>query len=208
LRTFPKVQEPTRYALEWLILHASRDGEAAGAVWGEIDWRARTWTLPPDRHKAGKTATDARAHVVPLTPRAMAILEAAKQFSDSTDPKAFIFPGGAQSAKRRGMMSENTFNSLSQSISDTINGGPVTAHGFRSCFRTWAGEKTAHPREVCEAALAHTLETDVEAAYMRGEALEKRRALMNDWARFIEQPFVEIEDGSNVVTLASVRVPA
>lgn len=62
---------------------------------------------------------------------------------------------------------------------------PVTAHGFRSSFRDWASETTNHPRELAEMALAHTIENKVEAAYRRGDLLEKRRSLMDVWATFL-----------------------
>jgi integrase len=88
-----------------------------------------------------------------------------------------IFPGAKFGKPLSNMVMKSLFNRMGVEN--------VTTHGFRSSFRDWAGESTLHPREICEAALAHTIGNAVEQAYRRGDALEKRRSLMNDWAAYI-----------------------
>ena len=150
-------------ALEFTILTAARTGEVIGATWDEIDFAKKVWTIPAHRMKA------AREHRVPLSPRAIEILEALKPFGTS-----FLFPG-ERSGKLSGMAMAMLLRRL---------GTDVTAHGFRSAFRDWAAECTAYPNEVCEAALAHTIGNRVEAAYRRGDLFEKRARLMVDWADY------------------------
>lgn len=155
-------------ALEFTILTAARSGETRGATWAEIDKNAKVWTIPAERMKVGKE------HRVPLTDTALRLLDAMPRMEGSE----LIFFGA-----RDGPLSD-------MSLAQVMRRMDVDAvpHGFRSTFRDWAGERTNHPREVAEQALAHALENKVEAAYRRGDALEKRRALMSDWERFIEQP--------------------
>ena len=155
-------------ALEFAILTAARSGEARGATWNEIDKKAKVWTIPAERMKAGKE------HRVPLTPSAMKIIEAMPKVEDSE----FIF-----TAPRGGALSDMALTQVMRRMK--IDAVP---HGFRSTFRDWAGERTHHPREVAEQALAHTLQDKVEAAYRRGDALDKRRVLMGDWETFISKP--------------------
>lgn len=159
-------------ALEFLILTATRAGEVFGATWAEIDTTAKLWTIPASRMKAG------REHRVPLTDRALAIL--AEMASVRTSPKsdAFVFPGGRAGRP----LSNMAFRLLLDRMGET----GFVPHGFRSSFRDWCGECTPFPREVAEAALAHIVGNAVEQAYRRGDALEKRRELMNAWAGFIE----------------------
>ena len=168
-------------ALEFLILTAARAGEVFGATWGEIDLKAKVWTVPANRMKAGKE------HRVPLTGRALEILEGAARLRETNDAKAFVFPGG-----RRGRpLSNMAFKQLLVRMGET----GFVPHGFRSSFRDWCGECTPFPREVAEAALAHIIGNSVEQAYRRGDALEKRRELMDTWGQFIEPK------AANVVTL-------
>ncbi|MGH6821021.1 MAG: tyrosine-type recombinase/integrase, partial [Methylocella sp.] len=169
-------------ALEFLILTAARSGEVLGARWSEIDFEARTWAISPSRMKAGKE------HRVPLSGRALAILERLAEMKTG----AFIFPGQRPSHGLSGMALEMVLRRMK------IEG--VTVHGFRSAFRDWCGEATTFPREIAEAALAHTVGTAVEAAYRRGDALEKRRGLMEAWAQFLEAGL-----GSNVVPINKNR---
>lgn len=172
-------------ALEFLILMAARSGEVRGARWNEIDFARAVWTVPADRMKAG------REHRVPLAGRAIEILEVAKRLRREIDgPDALVFPGQTHG---------RPLSDMSLSAAMRRHGvGEFTPHGFRSAFRDFAGDATTHPREVAEAALAHTLQ-GVEAAYRRGDALEKRRALMNEWAAHIEpRP-------ANVITLTGTR---
>lgn len=154
-------------ALEFTILTAARTGEVIDARWPEIDLDGRVWIVPATRMKAG------REHRVPLTERVLEIL---------TDMAAmrtgeFVFPGS-----RRGRPLSN----MAMRMTARRAGIEYTVHGFRSAFRDWAGERTNFPREVAEAALAHVVGDATERAYRRGDALEKRRALMAAWAAFCE----------------------
>jgi integrase len=146
--------------LEWLILTAVRSGEATGAKWSEIDRTQALWTIPAERMKAG------REHRVPLSPRAMQILLEC----DCYDQSELVF----------GEISQRTLIRL---VTKLHKG--ATTHGFRSSFRDWAGDKTTFPREVAEAALAHVNGDKAEAAYRRGDALDKRREMMTAWAAFL-----------------------
>jgi integrase len=155
----------TKLGLEFLILTAARSGEVRNAHWTEIE--GSLWTIPAERMKAGV------AHRVPLPARCMEILEEAKEINQGS---GFIFEG-----TRFGKpLSENTFNKLMKEL-----GVEVHAHGFRTSFRTWTQEKTNFPREIAEAALAHSLKDKAEAAYARSDLLEKRAAMMESWAQFI-----------------------
>ena len=165
-----KAGETVRLAFEFLILTAVRSGEMRGARWEEIDLEARLWTIPGQRMKAGK------AHVVPLSARAVAILERMRELRRGED-QALVFEG----AKLGRPMSDMTLTMLLRRM-----GVNATAHGFRSSFRDWAAEATNFPREVAEAALAHAVESRVEAAYRRSDLLEKRRKLMEAWAGYCE----------------------
>jgi integrase len=137
-----------------------------GARWDEIDLDEKTWTVPASRMKAG------REHRVPLSPVAVAVLEQMKESREGV----FVFPGG----KRDKPLS----NMAMLAVLRRMDRGDLTAHGFRSTFRDWAAERTNFPREVAEAALAHTVADKVEAAYRRGDLFRKRRQLMEAWARF------------------------
>lgn len=149
-------------ALEFVILNAARSGEVLGATWNEMDLKARVWTIPAERMKAG------RDHRVPLTDRAMEILKAMSRLGTSE----FVFPGVKAGRPLSGMALEMVLRRMKVD---------ATVHGFRSAFRDWAGECTAFPREIAEAALAHLVGDEVERAYRRGDALEKRRSLMEAW---------------------------
>ena len=153
-------------ALEFLILTAGRAGEVLGATWDEIDIDARVWVIPASRMKAS------REHHVPLSPRALAILERMAGIRTGD----LVFAGH----RRRRPLSNSSLARLCPA--------PATAHGYRSAFRDWAGEETSFPREIAEQALAHATGGAVEQAYRRGDALEKRRGLMQAWAQFCE-PF-------------------
>ncbi|DAZ90894.1 TPA_asm: integrase [Cyanophage Cy-LDV1] len=127
--------------------------------WGEV--AGNLWTIPADRMKAG------RAHRVPLVPQALALLEQRPREAP---------PFG---------LSENTMLFLLQREPPRGLGRPFTVHGFRSAFRDWAAEQTGHPSEVIEMALAHSIRDKTEAAYRRGDLLDKRRALMQAWADYL-----------------------
>lgn len=155
--------------LEFTILCASRTGEVVGAQWGEIDRKAKVWTVPKDRMKAGKE------HRVPLGPRALEILGNVEKLRGKGD---WIFPG-----PRKGKPFSNM--AMLMLLKVRMDRADLTVHGFRSSFRDWAGERTAFPREVAEAALAHIVGDEVERAYRRGDALDKRRKLMLAWEEFV-----------------------
>jgi len=157
-------------ALAFTILTAARTGEAIGAKWDEIDLASKVWTIPEGRMKAGK------AHRVPLAPAAVAILEKAADRREND----YVFPGAHG---QRGLSNMSFLMLLRR-----MGRGDLTAHGFRSTFRDWAAERTSFPREVAEAALAHTLPDKVEAAYRRSDLFDKRRRLMEAWARFSTTP--------------------
>jgi integrase len=153
-------------ALEFLILTAARTGEIIGAKWDEIDFDNQLWIVPADRMKAG------REHRIPLSSRAFEIV---KQMQALKTNDA-IFPGRSKG----GFLSNAAMDKLLQ---QTL-GIDATVHGMRSTFRDWASERTAYPPEVCEMALAHTIRNQAEAAYRRGDLIEKRRNLMEDWLKF------------------------
>jgi integrase len=148
--------------LELQILTATRPGEAAGAQWAEFDLDGATWTLPAARMKAK------REHRIPLTPAAVKLLRALPRIN------ANVFPG----VKGRAITT-----AASMALLKELHPG-ITAHGFRSTFRDWAGETTSHPREVIEHAMAHQLKDKAEAAYQRGDLLLRRAKLMKDWATY------------------------
>ena len=158
-----------RLAFEFLILTATRTSETLLAEWPEIDAAAAIWTIPADRMKAG------REHRVPLSDRAQAIVAEIRQFGLDTP---FIFPG----TKLVKPMSNMVFLTMLKRMEV-----PVTAHGFRSSFRDWVAETTNYPNELAEMALAHTVKDRVEAAYRRGDMLDRRRDMMDEWSEFIEQ---------------------
>jgi integrase len=153
-------------ALEFLILMAARTGEVIGARWPEIDLAGRLWIVPAARMKAG------REHRVPLSGRA--ILERLAEARTGE----FVFPGQRRGKPLSSMALEMVLRRMK------LEG--VTVHGFRSAFRDWAGDRTSFAREVAEAALAHAAGNATEQAYRRGDALEKRRKLMDAWAAFCE----------------------
>jgi integrase len=151
-------------ALRFLILNASRSGEVLGAQWGEIT--GDIWTIPGARMKAGK------AHTVPLSKAALALITEVGRGK----PTDFIFPGGE--ADRQ--MSNMSLAMLLRRMKTD-----VTTHGFRSSFKDWAANETTFADELSEEALAHLIGSAVRRAYRRGEALERRRELMEAWAAFV-----------------------
>lgn len=158
-------------ALEFGILCASRSGEVRGARWSEIDVKKGFWTVPAERMKAGKP------HTVPLSKQALSLLSSIEP-TVGTD---LVFP----STKGK-PLSDMTLTAVMRRMQ--IDAVP---HGFRSTFRTWGGETTHYPSEMLETALAHALTNKVEAAYMHGTQIEKRRELMQDWANFIDSASVK-----------------
>ena len=170
-------------ALEFAILTACRSGEIFGAKWHEIDFKNKVWIIPKERMKAEKE------HRVPLSQQAINLLESIQPYTQSHD---FIFPAPRTGEMLSDMslttlirrLHEQKFKENSIGYIDPKQNRIITTHGFRSTFRDWSADKTDYPREVCEHVLAHKLPDEVEAAYLRGAYLEKRKSLMTDWAEF------------------------
>jgi integrase len=157
-------------ALEITILTAARTGEVINARWPEVDFSTRVWTVPAERMKAN------REHRVPLSGRAIAILQALPR--DGSD---WVFAGDRAGRP----LSDAAMLSVLKSLRPELD-----VHGLRSSFRDWAAETTGFPREIAEAALAHVVGDSTERAYRRTDALERRRKMMEAWARFCERPMV------------------
>lgn len=165
-------------ALGFTILTAARSGETRGMAWDEVDLENRVWTIPASRMKAGKE------HRVPLSAAAVAF------FGPRRDDNALIFESEAKPGRPISDMSMTA-------VLRRMGRNGITVHGFRSTFRDWAGETTGFPREVIEAALSHGIKDKAEAAYARSDLFDKRRDLMEAWARTAMQRDL----GSNVVSL-------
>ncbi len=173
-------------ALEFAILTAARTGEVIGATWAEIDLAAAVWTVPANRMKAGKE------HTVPLSPRALAILEGVQMLNTKGLAGAPLFPatdgeelsGMAMAMLIRRMHKTEQAKGRPGWIDRKQGGRLITSHGFRSTFRDWAGEQSAFPREVIEHAIAHRLPDKAEAAYSRATLLPRRVKLMQAWAEY------------------------
>ena len=156
----------TALAFEFLVLTACRSGEVRLATWDEVDFESATWTVPANRMKAK------RDHRVPLSARALQILEEARAFEDGS---GLVFP-----SPRARAISDNTVSKLLREL-----GIEAVPHGFRSSFRDWAAECSDAPREVCELALAHVNSDRVEAAYRRTDLFDRRRVLMEKWSEYL-----------------------
>ncbi len=163
-------------ALEFTVLTACRTNEVIGARWDEIDFDTGTWVIPAERMKSN------RPHRVPLSDRVLDILRALPPVSEHV-----FVSGGGRPISNMAML---------QMLRGMRPG--LTVHGFRSTFSDWARDRTAYARDVIEMALAHAIKDKSEAAYRRGDALDKRRRLMTDWARFTYSPAVT---SGRVVTL-------
>lgn len=169
-------------ALEFVALTAARSGEVRGATWDEIDLDRGLWVIPAARMKMK------REHRVPLPPAAVAMLKALPKLEGNP----LVFP-----AARGGMLSDMTLSATMRRIHesateaggkgylDRVNKRPAVPHGLRSTFRDWVAERTTYPGEMAEVALAHRISNAVEAAYRRGDMVEKRRAMMAAWAGFL-----------------------
>jgi len=162
-------------ALELLVLTASRSGEVREMEWEEVDLGAGVWTVPATRMKAG------REHRVPLAPPALALLRNLHELQTAS----YVFPGQGKGRKsnRGHPISVMAMTMLLR----RMDLGHFTPHGFRSSFRDWAGDRSSFPRELAEAALAHTVGDETERAYRRSDALERRRKLMAAWASFCDK---------------------
>ena len=162
-----RANERTKLAFDFLVLTAARSGEVRRAEWDEVDWSRRIWEIPAARMKAR------RPHRVPLSNRAMEVLQAAWELSD---PDGLVFPAGANNR----VASDMTFTALLRRLDI-----PAVPHGFRSSFRNWVEECTETPWAVAEAALAHNIGNATQAAYMTSDLFEQRRELMERWAEFV-----------------------
>ncbi|MEZ5755693.1 MAG: integrase arm-type DNA-binding domain-containing protein [Paracoccaceae bacterium] len=183
-------------ALEFAALTAARSGEVRGAHWSEIDMKQGLWIIPAHRMKMQ------REHRVPLSKEAVALLEALPKL----DGNSLIFP-----ATRGGMLSDMALSMTMRRMHaadverggagfiDRVNKRPAVPHGLRSTFRDWVAERTTYPGEMAEVALAHRISNAVEAAYRRGDMVEKRRAMMAAWAGFL----TGVEVKGNVVRLGA-----
>jgi integrase len=169
-------------AFEFLILTATRTSEVLNATWDEINLEDKTWTIPDSRMK------NKREHRIPLQPRLIEILEEARKLSGGS---LYIFPNPHTGKALSTMVFLMLLRRMKQDI---------TAHGFRSSFRDWASERTNIPRDVCEAALAHSLKDKTEAAYKRTDLFDKRRELMDLWTRFAT------EEHGEVITLRAKKI--
>ena len=158
--------------LRFLTLTACRSGEARGATWDEIDVDAGLWVIPASRMKGGAE------HRQPLSPAALAALEAVRPLADSS---GLVFPSPSRPGRP---LSDMT---LTKVLRDTGLADRATVHGFRTAFRTWASEKTNADHAVMELSLAHHVGTAVERAYARSDLLAKRRRLMDQWGRFVTE---------------------
>ena len=167
----------TKLAFEFIVLTASRSGEARLATWSEFDLAAKEWLVPASRMKAK------RDHRVPLSGRVLEILTDAKSLSDGGD---LVFAGTKQGRP----LSDMTLSKLVKEL-----GFEADVHGFRTSFKTWAQERTNFAREVSEMALAHVIQNKAEAAYARSDLLDKRRMMMESWAGFLS---IEIFESSTI----------
>ncbi|MET4277880.1 MULTISPECIES: integrase arm-type DNA-binding domain-containing protein [unclassified Bradyrhizobium] len=163
MKLLPTMKGIAALSVEFTVLTAARSGETRGALWSEI--QDDVWVVPPERMKGG------REHRVPLVPRAQAILKQMKKLRTSD----IIFPGFRDDRPLSDMSLSAVLRRLEVD---------ATVHGFRSSFRDWAGDATDFPRELAEAALAHLVGDETERAYRRGDALKRRRELMEAWAAY------------------------
>jgi len=181
-------------ALELLLLTATRSGDVRDAKWHEFDLPSMTWTIPTHRTKTKK-----KPHRIPLSTSAIQLLNSIPKIEDNQ----FVFMGAAG-----GAMSDMTLSKFIKELDvENINNGNngyrdpnelhssgdpkvIVPHGLRSTFRDWAAEFTAHPSEIIELAMQHEISNKVEAAYRRGDQLNKRRPLMQEWAVFCESPYI------------------
>ena len=183
-------------ALEFTILTAARTSDTIDARWDEIDLDAAIWRISDGRHKTGKVFE------IPLSRRAIEILDRAPRV-----PGGYVFPG----AKPRRPLSNVAMLKVTRSMRypSTTRGKICVPHGFRSTFRDWAGDRTDFPREVIEAAMSHQIPDKAEAAYRRSTALEKRRELMEEWARYCGRGETALDDNMELaLAKGSICTPA
>jgi integrase len=166
-----KKEDVVSRLVEFIVLTASRLGEATGARWDEFDLDRAVWTIPPERMKAG------REHRAPLSKQVLELLRALPRTS------ALVFP--------HPRLPDRPIHHNDPTKLLRLLGRPESIHGFRSTFRDWAAETTLYPNHVVEQALAHAIANGVEAAYRRGDLFEKRAKLMEAWGAYCSSPPVE-----------------
>lgn len=162
-----------RLAAEFLILTNTRTGDVRGAVWDEIDTVNAVWSIPGERTKKN------RPHRVPLSPRAVEILTEARRLSNGD----LVFPGRNK---------DRPLSNMAIAMMMRRMGETATPHGFRSCFRDWASERTSFANEVVEASMSHAVKSATERAYFRSDLFALRRDLMNQWAEFVTAPVEKV----------------
>ena len=153
------------YCVRWVALTACRSSEARGMTWEEIDIISKTWTIPPNRMKSG------REHRVPLNEECIEILTKLNPFKSASDSLVFM---------------QKLSDVAASKALKTVSYHQATVHGLRSSFRDWCGDNTNFSREVCEAALAHAVQNQTEAAYRRSDLFEKRRDLMMQLGKYLQ----------------------
>lgn len=167
-------------ALEFLILTAARPGNVTAARWSQIDLERATWTIPAEDMKI----EDNGDHVVPLSSAALELLKKMPRIEDNER----VFPGekgDLSDATMRAVIERDNARYDTPKWLDPKSGREIVPHGFRSTFRDWAGDMTHYPKDLAEMALAHAIENKAEAAYRRNQMVERRRPLMEDWARYL-----------------------
>jgi integrase len=171
-------------ALQFQCLTAVRSSDVRNCRRTDIDRKAKVWTIP----SFSKTTKE---HRTPLSAEALEVIDAATKIIDDIGIKSqYVFANDVSGAKLSG-------NAMLHVLKRMNLHGRMTPHGSRSCFRTWALEQTTYPRELSELCLGHSLGNAVEQAYLRGSALEKRRSIMNDWARFLS----DLKEPGKVISL-------
>lgn len=182
MQTLSEHSSLNAHAMKFTILTACRTNEVLAAAWNEIDLNAKTWTIPAERMKSE------RPHRVPLSTQAIATLEQLPRVD------GWLFPSTQRGKHLSNMAMLNLLNRQ-------LKRPDLTVHGFRSTFRDWVAEQTNYQRELAEAALAHVLGDKTEAAYQRGDMLEKRAELMQAWADYSEQK------QENIISLTNQKQP-
>ncbi|MCF2872671.1 tyrosine-type recombinase/integrase [Octadecabacter sp. G9-8] len=184
-------------ALEFLMLTAVRSGEVRGARWDEVDFEAGIWSIAAERMKMK------RPHRVPLPTVAIRLLQDLPRLHESE----LVFP-----ADRGGTLSDMTLSAAMKRMSsgdkpfrDGVTKAPAVPHGLRSTFKDWSIERTEYPNELSEVALAHKVGSATEQAYARSDMLQRRRDLMEDWAKHLTGPTGATVAADNFVAIARSR---
>jgi integrase len=183
----PSLRATGAVALEFCILTATRSGETLRATWDEFDLENRIWTIPAARMRKGRGQgeREPRPHMVPLCDRAMEILRRQLEYRIGANPYVFVGRKVHQPLAEKSMI---------PFVRE--HGTADTVHGFRASFKTWATEETTHDRWLIEMCLSHQIGSEVEQAYQRGQALERRRKIMEDWEAFcLSEPSLETLNG-------------